>query len=581
MFLSKNSITLVFILVSIAIILNACGTANPCPDDIAEGNSGGVINTKDNDYLPIAFGDTLFFTSIRKDFDKNEKIYSAVYNGEDFSAPELDTSLPIHKFTRSGSPTFFYNYPEKRLELYFSAVLPRDRSGNRNIFVSYMHDSTWSFATPLGNGISTEFYESHPYVSRDGKKLFFSSDRPGGMGQIDLYISERDPNGEWSVPRNLGDKINTEESDISPYLAEDGSLYFASKGYLENSGYDVIKAVANGEGWEKAQMMMYPVNTPADDTGPTIIGNKLFLSSNRIDGCGGYDIYGFELCGPVRIKGTLTANGHAKTEKSITVYEFEHEDESMIMELDENGEFIFDGEANKKYVVKYVDPCREEDVVEKIIETPCSDSTSVLLIADIDLGDELDKFTFTQYEVPFFVSGYYLPNTTENLEALRLQFTYNLLGTSDSTKYIENPGEEYNEYAQTIDKAIDDAKRFILGKLIYLTGECATGEEILKIKVTGYADPRPISGIAKYAGSSIMDADFDISVRRGDAMSNQLLSTLRAYNTALLLKSILEKDAEFLSLKDRIVWQSEGLGVDEDPKPNELQRRVEVSVGIE
>jgi hypothetical protein len=70
-------------------------------------------------------------------------------------------------------------------------------------------------------------------------------------------------------------------------------------------------------------------------------------------------------------------------------------------------------------------------------------------------------------------------------------------------------------------------------------------------------------------------------VQRGQAMSNQLLSSLRSYNTALLLKNILEKDEEFASLAARIQWQARGLGVDTDPKPNELQRRVEVSVGIE
>jgi WD40 repeat protein len=581
MFLSKNSITLLFILVSFAFILNSCGTTNPCPDEIADGNSGGIINTKDNDYLPLAYADTLYFTSVRRDVDKKEKIYSAVFDGEVFTNPVMDTSLPIHKFTRPGSPTFFYNYPENRLEVYFSAVHPKDRSGNRNIFVSYMQDSTWSYATPIGNGISTEFYESHPFISQDGKMLIFSSDRPGGSGQIDLYISERNPNGEWTAPRNLGDKINTVESDISPYIAPDGSLYFSSRGYLEQSGYDVIKATKNGNNWENAQPMLYPVNTQADDTGPTTIGRKLFLSSNRIGGCGGYDIYAFDLCGPVTIQGRFMANGHAKSENSISIYEFENEDESIIMELDENGEFLYEAEANKKYVVKYVDPCQEEDVIEKIIETPCSDENSVLLLAEIDLSNDLDKFTFTQYEVPFFVSGYYMPNTSENLEALRLQFSYNLLGTSDSTRYIENPSEEYTEFAITIDKAISDAVRFILGKLEYLNGECSSGDEILKIKVTGYADPRPLSNLARYAGSSVHDADFGISVQRGQAMSNQLLSSLRSYNTALLLKNILEKDEEFASLAARIQWQARGLGVDTDPKPNELQRRVEVSVGIE
>jgi hypothetical protein len=173
-----------------------------------------------------------------------------------------------------------------------------------------------------------------------------------------------------------------------------------------------------------------------------------------------------------------------------------------------------------------------------------------------------------------------MPNTKENLEALKLKFTYNILGTEPGKKYIENPGDNYDGYTEVVEQALVDAYEFLTSKLAMLSGKCSDGSEKLVVKITGYTDPRVITGNSIYDGPDINE--FGLEINNGSQMNNMLLSQLRAYYTAKILQSRLESDDNNRSLAEKITWVVFGNGNDDRTDiPEELKRRVDILVGLE
>ncbi len=140
----------------------------------------------------------------------------------------------------------------------------------------------WGFVVPLTIN-SNEYSNCHPAVSQDGFTLVFASDRPGGHGGMDLYVSKIDEDGIWGEPENLGPEINTSGNEIFPFLHEDGTLYFSSNFLIGYGGLDVFKAKYNGEKWSEPENMNPPINSSKDDFG-FITGKDHswgYLTSNR------------------------------------------------------------------------------------------------------------------------------------------------------------------------------------------------------------------------------------------------------------------------------------------------------------
>lgn len=571
----------IIIIVSLS-LLGSCKTSDPCPKNPAIGNAGSMFNTEFDEYSPFFFNDNMYFTAIRSATDNSEIIMkSPIIRGE-FQPPEEDTTLPLRNYKHGGLPNFYQNPRTGLTEVYFAGFSKDDERANSNIFFSEYIGDKWSNPLPLDGGINTLHYESHPSLAPDGSYILFTSDRPGGEGAIDLYISYRQDNGGWSEPINLGDGINTAQNEISPFIDEDGSLFFASKGY-GNIGYDIVRADPSGVGqWTNTRSMSFPVNSEADDTGPAIWRGYLFIASNRRGGCGGKDIYKFPLCGPVIVDGNVESEGNLMpVEGILNVFD---EDGNKIdeMEIYEDGKFSFMVEAKRDFVLQYANNCAPDATVQQRISAPCSDSTVVKLVPKFILTGGLNVFNFEEYKVPFFVSGYYYPNTNENLESLRRKFTFNLLGNDEETRYIENPGKKYDKYAPEVEKALDDAMDFLL-KIIGSIDESCTGagDSHIKIEVIGWADPRPISDIARYNDPDIDDKRFGFHVSRGEQMTNDLLSRLRAYYTAKYIESKLKDRDAYRNIETNIKWIIKGQGIDtQEGLSNEHKRRVTIQIGI-
>ena len=116
-------------------------------------------------------------------------------------------------------------------------------------------------AEKMKRDINSKYWESHGYLSEDGKTLVFASDRPGGFGGLDLYISRINANGEWSTPFNMGPEINTALNEDRPFIINNGSMiFFTSQGHYNMGGYDIFKSELQSNGiWSKPENLGYPL----------------------------------------------------------------------------------------------------------------------------------------------------------------------------------------------------------------------------------------------------------------------------------------------------------------------------------
>ncbi len=566
-------------IVALAAVLQSCVTPSKCPKAPAQGNMGSIFNSDLDEYSPHFFDGNLYFTATRKDQKKEETIYKSKFENGKFSNPTVDTTLPLKFYQNSGLP-YFFRRADGVVELYFAAISKESKRVNRDIYYSELKDGVWSKPTPIRE-INSSAYESHPALSADGKTLIFSSDREGGLGEIDLYISRRDENGKWTKPLNLGKNINTALNEITPFISKDGLLYFASQGYSQKKNYELIKAEPNPESlWTASKALFAPANTEFDETGPAIFQDKIYLASNRRGGCGGRDLYAFQLCGNARLDGEITSKS-ADTDLEGKVELLSTEGELwQSKKVDKSGLFSFNLMPMNEYVVKFTNNCGQTAEQQRFL-VPCNDSNFVVIKTQIEINSE-NELNLSEASVPFFVTGYYLPNTSENLEALRLKFAYNMIGNDLSTKYVENPGAKYDEYAPEVEKTLDQAADFILNTVSNMKGICNKLENNnIRIKITGYADPRPISKDAVYFDFNIEDEEYNFKLEKGTAMDNNLLSKLRAYFTAKHFEKLLMQHPEYNSIKDKINWTVEGMGVDTSDSSYEEKRRVNIKIELE
>jgi len=175
-----------------------------------------------------------------------------------------------------------------------------DGNGDGNIYTTHLNGTMWTAPEKLNENIDSKYWEPSASMSADGQNLYFSSNRPGGFGGLDLYRSHMLPNGQWGKAVNLGPKINTEYDEDAPFAHPNGTtLYFSSKGHNTMGGYDIFASTldSNSNGmmqiWDEPVNIGYPVNTPGDDIFffPTTDGKGAYYSSFKDSGVGEKDIY--------------------------------------------------------------------------------------------------------------------------------------------------------------------------------------------------------------------------------------------------------------------------------------------------
>jgi OmpA-OmpF porin, OOP family len=146
-------------------------------------------------------------------------------------------------------------------KLIFTSCGGRGYSGNCDLFESSKTGDEWSKPVNLGPNVNSGDWESHPTLSADGRTLYFVSDRRGGFGRNDIWYSTRNEDGRWTKARNLGEPVNTQYDERSPFIHVNGkTLYFASNGLVGFGGYDIFYTEKTDNGWTKPENMGGPIN---------------------------------------------------------------------------------------------------------------------------------------------------------------------------------------------------------------------------------------------------------------------------------------------------------------------------------
>lgn len=264
-------------------------------------NLGPIVNTPFNDYSPIisADGNTLIFTSNRTDdpsLVKSQSNYEDIYvsyrQGNSWTAPKLigkNINIKYNDAAASLSPD------GKTLFLYYE-------EGEGDIYTSRLEGSEWSKPEPLNKNINTAlFWETCASVSADGKSLYFASNRPGGVGELDLYVSQLDAKGSWGKAVNLGPVVNTPDNEDSPFIHHDGvTLYFSSDGHPRLGNSDIFVSEFKNNKWNRPENMGYPLNSWEYDGFFTLSPDKKrgYFSTVKEGGLGDADIYSIEFLTP-------------------------------------------------------------------------------------------------------------------------------------------------------------------------------------------------------------------------------------------------------------------------------------------
>ena len=257
-------------------------------------NLGKGINTIDAEYFPsiTADGEQLIFT---RQIGENEDFWTSYFNNEEWDvaaplSPHINTAQ-YNEGAQSISPDGKY--------LFFTGCNRPDGLGRCDIYVSHREGAGWSTPYNVGKPVNSDYWESQPAISPDGRTLYFISNRPGGFGGYDIWKSTITEDAKWGAAINLGPKVNTTGDESTPYLHVDGvTLYFSSDGWPGFGHKDIFYSrLDSSENWQVPVNIGYPINSYEDEVGLVVgaDGSKGYFSSNLVGGFGKQDIYSFNI----------------------------------------------------------------------------------------------------------------------------------------------------------------------------------------------------------------------------------------------------------------------------------------------
>jgi tetratricopeptide (TPR) repeat protein len=278
-------------------------TANPRQTNTTTVNLGPNINSEYSDYSPVISLDenALYFTSRRLRADSSNimaimpddgKYYEDIYVS--FRDPETGewkkaTQVDLFNKTKENEATISVSADGMRLYIY------HDVQGDGNIFFSDYVDTAYSEMEPIGDHINSTSWETHITFTPDGSTCYFVSDRPGGLGGRDIYRCTRLPNGEWSQPLNVGAPLNTIYDEDGPFISADGrTLYFSSNSDKSMGGFDIFFCELKDDmTFTEPTPIGVPINSVDDDVFfiTSADGKRGYFTSVRNDSYGEKDIY--------------------------------------------------------------------------------------------------------------------------------------------------------------------------------------------------------------------------------------------------------------------------------------------------
>jgi len=352
------------------------------PVEVKLENLGEDVNSEAPDFLPFVEPDesTIYFTTKREGVVGNLFDYSGYRTADVFT-----TRHRFNEYERArsiGSPNTYGN------------ELTAGRSENGE-FMVYQINSEEHFSDLFISEKGRKAYmppkeldseeanqksssEVSAAISNDGKRVYFSSDRQGGMGGFDIWVIKKLPIGIWSEPQNIGAPINTKGDEKYPFLrGDEGLIYFSSDGHPGMGGMDLFVALQDKESrtWQAPENMGYPINTTDDDLSICYAAHSryAYIGSNRKDSYGDLDIYRlvFEEVRPeyTLISGMVMNPDSSLLGKKVLIEVFDSKDGSLY------GSYIMNQKTGRyhailppgDYVMEIHDIYGHKDFLKKII----------------------------------------------------------------------------------------------------------------------------------------------------------------------------------------------------------------------
>jgi len=266
-------------------------------------NCGTGVNGSVSDITPglNLGGDTLYFSSARSGISD---LYMSVLQG---TVWQTATSMgsPINGPLFEFSPAIFPNGQD----LYFASNRPGGLGGF-DIWVSHNTGGVWGTPTNVG-AVNTSMNDHHPYVSADGLHLYLSSDRAGGLGSYDIYVSDW-TGAAWGTPVSIPGSVNSSSEDNHPSITQDGStMYFSSNRAGGFGNQDIYTSTWTGTEWAAAVNLGTVINTTDFEQHPTVSGDgtRMIFASDRAGGSGSFDLWQSSF-GPPDVWGTVSLEGN-------------------------------------------------------------------------------------------------------------------------------------------------------------------------------------------------------------------------------------------------------------------------------
>ncbi len=277
--------------------------------------------------------------------------------------------------------------------------LTREDAFNSDIWVSHLKDGIWSKSQPVQGEVNTRFWESHAGISSDGKVMYYACNQTGGQGGMDIYKSVLGADKKWGPPANLGPVINTPVNEDTPFITEDGkTLYFSSQGHGGIGGYDFYKSTLNGDNqWTAPVNLGYPISTTDDDLFyyPWMNGRYALVSLYESNGLGKEDIYEMHEVKPgestMTLAEKLTADEKIEKEKAelVEMEEKEITEEKAEIEVpDTVSDHLMTEETTEEKV-------KAEKIEEVIAEFPAPEEVQVKTVELSPVYFGFDSYTLT------------------------------------------------------------------------------------------------------------------------------------------------------------------------------------------
>jgi hypothetical protein len=614
--------------------LTGCGSSSTLPTGGTEksktnssnpGNVGRVINSTTDDYAPKFIGNTLVYSSgvsVEGKYPKSTKaeFIVAEHSGDlnpqtpmntGWSKPKLLGVAPYEGVSLDLNEGAMDILPEKHYAV-FAAEREMPAGGESSLMELYEVNVDDQFhATskpqPLTNVNDPDSWDSQPALTPDGNTLFFTSDRPinGGTtrGTQHIWRSDR-TNGVWGKPHLLDHPYTTSGNDVSPFVGPDGYFYFSSDGNPDGKtapagmgGRDIYRVeFTNGQPVGDPERLAAPFNSPKDDDFPYVTKDRksFWLSSNRDGGNGERDIYAFPVPAVIKLEGRVT--------QSIETDSGYGAPGGVQMTL-----WIDDLTAHRHYNVQ-TNNIGEYEVILKpdheytvsVADSGCANASGMTTVTayrpynwdtTYTRNFNLERHTITislgkNSDVPFFITGYWRPNTPENLSAFKSRKANDT--KFSSIVYINPTDYDYDAGSRKVEAIFEkDIYEPVRDSILPLMNTaCYDSNYIIHLNVDGYTDKDCITPDHYYDEDVIGG---EIAIHNGDLMDgpecgNRKLSILRAYFTMLDIKQHLMQDIRFANFvnQNRIKFTFHGRGIDHTIKSNlGFNRRVDVTAELE